>query len=244
MMGWSVLTVFCLCLPVWSAVKVMQPYSVVSSNGTARLQCLIRPQPAFPPRPSSTPRPRPAYPHPVPEELRVFLLKGLHDSQELCSSSINFPERRERDREEGEVQCHARLTGGAVELTVSGLKPRDTDIYRCVIEVLYPPPYLRLTGNGTLIHVMESPDCPVPGAQRQNTHQVDEDEDEDEGDGRTSAAPPVSASVIILVMLVLFVLIIIIYFQTLQFIRWRTEAGRLLPPHKMDAVKVPYGNIA
>lgn len=43
---------------------------------------------------------------------------------------------------------------GAVEVTVSGLKSTDTDLYRCEIEVFYPPPYLRLTGNGTLIHVL------------------------------------------------------------------------------------------
>lgn len=41
-----------------------------------------------------------------------------------------------------------------MEVTVSGLKATDTDMYRCEIEVFYPPPYLRLTGNGTLIHVL------------------------------------------------------------------------------------------
>ena len=46
------------------------------------------------------------------------------------------------------------MRGGAVEVTVSGLRATDTDMYRCVIEVFYPPPYLRLTGNGTLIHVL------------------------------------------------------------------------------------------
>lgn len=37
---------------------------------------------------------------------------------------------------------------------MSGLKATDTDMYRCEIEVFYPPPYLRLTGNGTLLHVL------------------------------------------------------------------------------------------
>lgn len=53
-----------------------------------------------------------------------------------------------------QVQCSARVTGGAVEVTLSGLKAADTDLYRCEIEVFYPPPYLRLTGNGTLLHVL------------------------------------------------------------------------------------------
>lgn len=37
---------------------------------------------------------------------------------------------------------------------MSGLKATDTDMYRCEIEVFYPPPYLELIGNGTLIHVL------------------------------------------------------------------------------------------
>uniref|UniRef100_A0A667X2U7 Immunoglobulin V-set domain-containing protein n=1 Tax=Myripristis murdjan TaxID=586833 RepID=A0A667X2U7_9TELE len=43
---------------------------------------------------------------------------------------------------------------GAVQLTVSGLKANHTDLYRCAVEVFYPPPYLNLIGNGTLIHVL------------------------------------------------------------------------------------------
>lgn len=37
---------------------------------------------------------------------------------------------------------------------MTGLKATDTDMYRCEIEIFYPPPFLRLTGNGTLIHVL------------------------------------------------------------------------------------------
>lgn len=50
------------------------------------------------------------------------------------------------------VQCSAQVEVDAVEMTVSGL--RDTDIYRCEIEILFPPPYIRLRGNVTLIHVL------------------------------------------------------------------------------------------
>lgn len=53
-----------------------------------------------------------------------------------------------------QVQCTAQVREGAVEVTVSGLKATDTDIYRCDIEIFYPPPYLRLIGNGSLIHVL------------------------------------------------------------------------------------------
>uniref|UniRef100_A0A3Q3R0G6 Immunoglobulin V-set domain-containing protein n=1 Tax=Monopterus albus TaxID=43700 RepID=A0A3Q3R0G6_MONAL len=46
-----------------------------------------------------------------------------------------------------QVQCSAQVRDGAVEVTVSGLKATDTDLYRCDIEVFYPPPYLHLIGN-------------------------------------------------------------------------------------------------
>uniref|UniRef100_A0A673NKD7 Immunoglobulin V-set domain-containing protein n=1 Tax=Sinocyclocheilus rhinocerous TaxID=307959 RepID=A0A673NKD7_9TELE len=29
----------------------------------------------------------------------------------------------------------------------------DTDLYRCKIEILFPPPYLRTVGNGTIFYI-------------------------------------------------------------------------------------------
>uniref|UniRef100_A0A671K777 Immunoglobulin V-set domain-containing protein n=1 Tax=Sinocyclocheilus anshuiensis TaxID=1608454 RepID=A0A671K777_9TELE len=29
----------------------------------------------------------------------------------------------------------------------------DTDLYRCEIEILFPPPYLRTVGNGTIVYI-------------------------------------------------------------------------------------------
>uniref|UniRef100_A0A8C4GGP1 Immunoglobulin V-set domain-containing protein n=1 Tax=Dicentrarchus labrax TaxID=13489 RepID=A0A8C4GGP1_DICLA len=154
------------------AVKVIQPYRVVTTNGTAQLS-----------EEDSMP-----YPYPGPEELRVTLLKGLHGTQKVCSSVLILKEQREIKEEiEGEV-------------TVSGLKATDTDMYRCEIEVFYPPPYLRLTGNGTLIHVI---------GETHTTYILSCAED-DEGDENMA---PVSVPVVILVILVIFVLIIIIYLQ-------------------------------
>uniref|UniRef100_A0A3B4YYQ4 Immunoglobulin V-set domain-containing protein n=1 Tax=Seriola lalandi dorsalis TaxID=1841481 RepID=A0A3B4YYQ4_SERLL len=129
---------FLFCL---SAVKVIQPYRVVSINGTAQVQCFIEPQPSFHLNQPSNDQKR-QYPYPNPEEVRVSLLKGLHGTQKLCSSVPNFQDHGQTGVENEE------------EVTVSGLKATDTDVYRCGIEVLYPPPYLRLTGNGTLIHVL------------------------------------------------------------------------------------------
>lgn len=70
-----------------------------------------------------------------------------------------------------QLQCSAQVTGGAVELTVSGLKAEHTDMYRCKIEVFYPPPYLSLTGNGTLIHVLgETPTHDIRMLRCMSTH--------------------------------------------------------------------------
>lgn len=53
-----------------------------------------------------------------------------------------------------QVQCTAETTHDTVEVTLSGLNVTDTDMYRCEIWIFYPPPYLELIGNGTLIHVL------------------------------------------------------------------------------------------
>lgn len=37
---------------------------------------------------------------------------------------------------------------------MSGLAAADTDVYRCVAEVLFPPPYVRFHANATLVHVI------------------------------------------------------------------------------------------
>ncbi|XP_072253866.1 cytotoxic T-lymphocyte protein 4 [Leuresthes tenuis] len=237
-MGWMLLTVLSLCLPVWSAVRVTQPYRVVSTNGTAQIQCVIQPRPASHQDQPSHGR-RLAYPYPIPEDFRVTLMKGLHGNQELCSSLLNFTEQTETQWEgQGEVQCWAQVRDGDVEVTISGLKATDTDIYRCEIQVLYPPPYLRFRGNGTLIHVVESSDCP---AQRAKARQR-----EDEGEEDSERTAPVSVPVVVLVIGIICVLLIIIYFQTLQCERGRREMVRMTLPvahHKMEAASFPYENI-
>ncbi|KAM8855434.1 cytotoxic T-lymphocyte protein 4 [Spinachia spinachia] len=220
------LAVLGLCRPAWSAVRILQPYRAVSTNGTALLQCFFRPRPSD--------QQTPAYPQPEPEELRVTLLKGLRGTREFCSSFLGPAGQTEPAGEtEGEVQCSARVTEGAVEVTLSGLKATDTDLYRCEIRVFYPPPYLRLTGNGTLLHVLGSSGCPVPGPRRQ----IRQRGDDEEGDGSDERKAPVSVPVVVLMTLVMLVLIIIIYFQAAQCKQGRREDVRLVPGglHKADA---------
>ncbi|CAJ1079014.1 cytotoxic T-lymphocyte protein 4 isoform X1 [Xyrichtys novacula] len=219
-MIWSVFAVLSLCQPVWSASRVTQPYMVVSANGSAQVQCFVHPSPS--------------YQLPEPEMIRVSLLKGLHSTQAICWSMLNLTEPTATDaKKEGQVQCSVQMGEGAVELTVTGLKASDTDLYRCQIEVMFPPPYFKLKGNGTLVHVLESSDCPAVGAQRQTAHQADEDKD-DESDERTE---PLSFPVVVLVILVIFALLFIIYLQALQCKEMRREIVRPVPAvhHKGDA---------
>ncbi|KAM3607124.1 uncharacterized protein V6R79_002021 [Siganus canaliculatus] len=239
-MEWVALMVLSLCLPVWTDVKVIQPYSVVSANGKALVQCFVQPQPSHQ---HVHEEQNLLYMHPNPEELRVTLLKGLHGTQELCSSIFNFTEEQHVGVEKtGEVQCSVQVREGAVEVTVSGLKSPDTDLYRCEIEVFYPPPLLRLTGNGTLIHVLDSADCAVQEAQSQLTQPDDERED-DEGNDRE---PPVGVAVALLLMLVMIVLLVIIFFQTLQCVQGKRPTVRPAPPvpHKVDAVAFSCADMA
>ncbi|XP_047457748.1 cytotoxic T-lymphocyte protein 4 [Mugil cephalus] len=238
-MGWTVMTVLSLCLPVWSAVAVTQPYRVVSTNGTARIQCFLQLQ-------ASHHQVQPSHERfSYPEELRVTLLKGLYGSQDVCSSILNLTEQKvEHKEQKGEVQCSAQVRDGAVEVTMCGLKSIDTDLYRCKIQVFYPPPYLWLTGNGTLLHVLDTPECPVEGAQKQISLQGEEEQEaEDDEDGEK--VEQVSVTVVILVILIVCVLVAVIYFQTFPCEQGRTELVRTMPVmlQKVDAVSFTCENI-
>ncbi|XP_024919877.1 cytotoxic T-lymphocyte protein 4 [Cynoglossus semilaevis] len=209
MMGWIALTVLNMFfLPVWSELKVSQPYKVMAVNGTAKVQCLIDPQPSYNDVYSSANQ-NFKYPYPNPQEIRVTLIKGLHSSHRFCSNTLNFTDHRWVDMAK-HGQCSAVVTEDGLELTVSGLQAIHTDLYRCKIEVMYPPPYLRLTGNATLIHVLESPECP---AQEQQGHMLHlRDKEDGDIDQEFQVGPPV----VVLATLVMFVLIVIIFIQAIQ----------------------------
>ncbi|KAM9710623.1 cytotoxic T-lymphocyte protein 4 [Menidia menidia] len=193
-----------------TALRLTQPYRVESLNGSARVRCLVHPWPAHLQLGSSGNR---SPPPPDPEDLRVTLLRGLHGHQELCSTLLNHSQSPTSE----EVVCWAKIRAGAVEVSVSGLRPSDTDMYRCDIQMFYPPPYLRLRGNGTLIHVVES-SCPSGRAAArlgpQEEEEDDEEDDEEEDEDQTNGL--VSVPVVVLIILIICVLIIVIYFQGSQ----------------------------
>ncbi|XP_063070681.1 cytotoxic T-lymphocyte protein 4-like isoform X1 [Engraulis encrasicolus] len=128
-------------------VCIVQPYRVVATEGVATVECRY-----------SSP------PHPHPEELSVALLKGLHGNEVVCWGKLNSTQLSWSTSGEPHA-CHTRMTNRGFNITVSGLKGGDTDIYRCQVVVRYPPPYRTRTGNGTLVYVPEKPVCSLPEIQ-------------------------------------------------------------------------------
>ncbi|MEQ2277508.1 hypothetical protein XENORESO_003724, partial [Xenotaenia resolanae] len=200
---------------------VVQPYRVVSTNGTALIPCVIRPRTSFPQIHHNQ--------HLASnlEDLQVTLLRGLHGSQKICSSILNISEHQETQQEkDGDVKCAVQIKDGTVAVALSRLKATDTDIYRCQIQIFYPPPYLQLTGNGTLLHVLESLHFPDQGPQRQRGEEEEEEEEEKDND---EIKTPVSVTV------------------TLQCDQGRREPVRMPPNillHKVDAVPFSSGTMA
>ncbi|XP_051999214.1 T-cell-specific surface glycoprotein CD28-like [Xyrauchen texanus] len=130
------------------ALHVSQPYRVEGKMGQVKLHCSF----------SSKFKPL---------ELQVSLYKGLHGQEKICSAYVNLSE--PYFRTDGAVHCRGNISSGTVDMIINGLKGEDTDIYRCETEILYPPPYLRMFGNGTIVYIQETPTCPTsfPHSQSQ-----------------------------------------------------------------------------
>ncbi|XP_045067940.1 cytotoxic T-lymphocyte protein 4 [Coregonus clupeaformis] len=216
-MSLSLLPFLCLslCLPAWNALKVSQPYRAVGHRGEVELFC--------------------SYHHTgrhEPEELRVTLYRGMYGEQEkqkVCTSSFTHNETAFQTEGEGErkVHCQGRLGPGRVNLTISGLRGNDTDLYRCAIEVLYPPPYLRTFGNGTLLHITEEPGCFTPEAQRRDDI------------GETSVRLPLAGLAAATILIVISAITILLVHQVLQ---RKRRFGAMTPMISQNDGKFDYGN--
>ncbi|XP_066543591.1 cytotoxic T-lymphocyte protein 4 [Amia ocellicauda] len=136
----KVITLISVCLAGGQAFSVSQPYRVVANNGVIRLRCSF----SFKGK---------------GEELRVTLLRGMGEESILCASSFYLPNSTFQTK--GSVVCQGEASRDGVELTVSGLLGSDTDLYRCSLEIMYPPPYRRRFGNGTIIYIPEKTECPA-----------------------------------------------------------------------------------
>ncbi|KAK2905216.1 hypothetical protein QQF64_033471 [Cirrhinus molitorella] len=133
-------------IPLGLALRVSQPYRVVGKEGEVPLRCSF----------SSKLK---------PEEMQVSLYKGLHGRERICSAYVNRSE--PNFTTDGTVNCRGSISSGRVDMIIAGLRGNDTDIYRCEIEILFPPPYLRTTGNGTVVYIQETPNCPTASTQSQ-----------------------------------------------------------------------------
>lgn len=131
------------------------------------------------------------------------------------------------------LQCTAQVNVDVLEVIMSGLAAADTDVYRCVTEILFPPPYVRFRANATLVHVIgknvticsfervpppppssiirapllsptEKSECFVEPPHMQMAQSDDQEKEK---------TPAISAPVGILAVLVLLVLLTIIFLQ-------------------------------
>ncbi|KAL6484564.1 hypothetical protein MHYP_G00066090 [Metynnis hypsauchen] len=134
----AILVTVILGIPLGNAFSVSQPYYVVGSQGEASLHCTFNIK---------------------PKEMKVSLYKGMYGEERICSANVNMSE--PHIVTDGKVHCRGNVSKGRVDLTVFGLKGEDTDLYRCQVEIIFPPPYLSKFGNGTLVYIPETPDCPT-----------------------------------------------------------------------------------
>ncbi|XP_076119329.1 cytotoxic T-lymphocyte protein 4-like [Alosa pseudoharengus] len=148
-----------LATPAVNALRIVQPYRVVATDRQAKIECRFASLP---------------HTHTQRLELHVTLLKGLHGNATVCSDYIDSSARSKRTQ--GLNVCEITLSDSGVSVSASRLKGDDTDMYRCVVKVLYPPPYLERFGNGTLVYVPEKPECSLPEMQYQ-TPKLDQGND-------------------------------------------------------------------
>ncbi|CAM4605179.1 hypothetical protein PO909_033607 [Leuciscus waleckii] len=137
-------------IPLGFALRVSQPYRVEGKEGEVPLHCSFSIKLRA-------------------EEMQISLYKGLHGQEKICSSFVNLSE--PYFTTDGRVNCRGNISSGRVDMIITGLRGEDTDLYRCEIEILFPPPYLRGVGNGTVVYIQETPNCPTASTVNQSQSQ-------------------------------------------------------------------------
>ncbi|KAM6151958.1 cytotoxic T-lymphocyte protein 4 [Erethizon dorsatum] len=130
-----------LFIPVFSkALHVAQPTVVLaSSRGVASFECEY------------------VSSHNASEVRVTVLRQAASQITEVCAATyavdreLVFPE---------DSACVGTFSGSTVNLTIQGLRAVDSGLYICKVELMYPPPYLVGTGNGTQIYVIDPEPCP------------------------------------------------------------------------------------
>ncbi|XP_060784815.1 T-cell-specific surface glycoprotein CD28 isoform X2 [Neoarius graeffei] len=131
-------------LPLGHAFSVSQPYYAVGRQGQVSLHCTINTRVQ-------------------PEEMQVSVYKGMHGEEKICSAHVNTS--NSHIETNGSIYCRGNVSTDKVDLTIFGLTGEDTDLYRCEVEIIFPPPYIKKFGNGTLVYIPDSPDCPPEHTQ-------------------------------------------------------------------------------
>ncbi|XP_062862628.1 T-cell-specific surface glycoprotein CD28 [Trichomycterus rosablanca] len=131
-------------IPLGHAFHVFQPYYAVGRQGQVSLHCTYKTKP-------------------LPLEMQVSVYKGMYGKERICRAFVNVS--NPHIVTDGAVHCIGNVSTERVDLTIFGLKGEDTDLYRCQLEVFFPPPYRSEFGNGTLVYIPESPDCPTENVQ-------------------------------------------------------------------------------
>lgn len=121
-----------LSFSVTPAFTVSQPYYALGGQGQVSFHCTINTKSQ-------------------PGEMQVSVYKGMYGEKRICSAYVNisYP----HIATNGGVYCRGNVSRGKVDLTIFGLRGEDTDLYRCQIDIIFPPPYISKFGNGTLVHI-------------------------------------------------------------------------------------------
>ncbi|XP_043916658.1 T-cell-specific surface glycoprotein CD28 isoform X2 [Protopterus annectens] len=94
------------------------------------------------------------------EEFKAVLHRNYSQGSFICGSTFNITSKVTSPHNGS--QCIVTADNTTLSFFLSNLTPKDTAVYECIIEVMYPPPYQKKYGNGTLIDVNGVPPSPVP----------------------------------------------------------------------------------
>ncbi|XP_055494225.1 T-cell-specific surface glycoprotein CD28-like [Leucoraja erinacea] len=96
----------------------------------------------------------------IGEEFQVVLHQGaVHITTVVCIvffSNWTIQPSKTKDR----LRCEFQYSQSNVSVTIKDLNVTDTDRYICNTRKTYPPPYLTISGQWTIIHVNRVASCP------------------------------------------------------------------------------------
>ncbi|XP_028661952.2 T-cell-specific surface glycoprotein CD28-like [Erpetoichthys calabaricus] len=101
-----------------------------------------------------------SFQNPTTKEVKVQLVRG--EKEDICS--VLLPEKKVNITEPR--VCRIEAFNHSVTFHLSSLQQNDSDLYSCDMLTLYPPPFLKITLNKTMVCVIDKaeekncPQCP------------------------------------------------------------------------------------